>query len=46
MGCLQRWDEEKMEIENGIYLGQLAALTFRGPFTYSGVRFAHGWKVV
>jgi len=35
---VQRWDSNSMMIENGVYLGQLAALTFRGPFVMSGVR--------
>ena len=35
---MQRWDSNSMMIENGVYLGQLAALTFRGPFVMSGVR--------
>lgn len=32
----QRWDASKNEIENGIYLGHLAALTFKGPYKMSG----------
>ena len=35
---MQRWDSNSMMIENGVYLGQLAALTFQGPFVMSGVR--------
>ncbi len=36
--AVQRWDSNTMQIENGVYLGQIAALTFRGPFAMSGVR--------
>lgn len=36
---LQRWDSQAMVIENGVYLGWPAALTFRGPFIMSGVRW-------
>ena len=35
---VQRWDSKAMVIENGVYLGWPAALTFRGPFVMSGVR--------
>ena len=38
----QRWDSKAMVIENGVYLGWPAALTFRGPFIMSGVR--RGWS--
>ncbi len=33
----QRWDSTTGEIENGTYFGQIAALTFKGPFEISGV---------
>lgn len=29
----QRWDGAKGQIENGIFLGHVAALTFSGPYT-------------
>ncbi|KAL4428255.1 hypothetical protein ABPG75_002344 [Micractinium tetrahymenae] len=32
----QRWDATKSEIENGIFLGRLAALTFKGPYRLEG----------
>ncbi|EFN55176.1 hypothetical protein CHLNCDRAFT_134317 [Chlorella variabilis] len=32
----QRWDATKQEIENGIYLGRFAALTFKGPYKMDG----------
>ena len=38
LGGAQRWDSKAMVIENGVYLGWPAALTFRGPFIMSGVR--------
>ncbi|KAK9841769.1 hypothetical protein WJX81_001783 [Elliptochloris bilobata] len=34
--AVQRWDSNAMVIENGVYLGWPAALTFRGPFVMSG----------
>lgn len=34
----QRWDASTGEIENGIYLGLLAALTFQGAYEMRGVR--------
>lgn len=36
----QRWDASKGEIENGIYLGLLAALTFKGPYSFSGKKLS------
>lgn len=30
----QRWEQDKGVIENGIYLGQVAALVFSGPYEY------------
>ena len=32
----QRWDAARHEIENGIYLGRFAALTFSGPYSLDG----------
>lgn len=32
----QRWDATTMENENGIFLGQIAALTFKGPYSMTG----------
>lgn len=32
----QRWDAEKAQIENGIFLGHVAALTFTGPYSMKG----------
>ncbi|KAK9843583.1 hypothetical protein WJX84_003634 [Apatococcus fuscideae] len=40
INAVQRWDASKNEIENGIYLGHVAALTFRGPFDMDGKRLA------
>ena len=34
----QRFDAEAGEIENGVFLGAFAALTFRGPFRWRGKR--------
>lgn len=31
--AVQRWDLETSEIENGIFLGHVAAMTFKGPFS-------------
>lgn len=36
--AVQRWDATQNEIENGIYVGHLAALTFKGPYVFEGVR--------
>ena len=39
----QRWDASRNEIENGVFLGRLAALTFQGPYKLDGkVRGAGG----
>ncbi|PSC70869.1 hypothetical protein C2E20_5731 [Micractinium conductrix] len=32
----QRWDATRNEIENGVYLGRIAALTFQGPYRMEG----------
>lgn len=32
----QRWDASNGEIENGIFLGLLASLTFKGPYSFTG----------
>lgn len=32
----QRWDASRGEIENGIFLGRFAALTFKGPYRLEG----------
>lgn len=32
----QRWDATRNEIENGIFLGRFAALTFTGPYRLEG----------
>jgi hypothetical protein len=34
--AVQRWDAAAGEIENGIFLGHLAALLFKGPYSFSG----------
>lgn len=36
----QRWDASKGEIENGIFLGLLGALTFKGPYSFSGKKLS------
>lgn len=36
----QRWDASTGTIENGIYLGLLAALTFSGPYSYKGKKLS------
>lgn len=36
--AVQRWDATQNEIENGIYVGHLAALTFKGPYVFEGKR--------
>lgn len=36
----QRWDASKGEIENGIFIGLLAALTFKGPYAYQGKKLS------
>lgn len=36
--AVQRWDATASEIENGIFLGHVAALTFRGPYVFDGKR--------
>ena len=36
----QRWDASKGEIENGIFLGLIAALLFSGPYEYSGKKLS------
>ncbi|KAK9819417.1 hypothetical protein WJX74_001547 [Apatococcus lobatus] len=38
--AVQRWDASKNEIQNGIYLGHVASITFRGPFDMDGKRLA------
>lgn len=38
--AVQRWDATASEIENGIYLGWLGALTFKGPYTFEGKKLA------
>lgn len=35
---MQRWDFGESETENGIYLGQLAAVSLKGPCKYANVR--------
>jgi hypothetical protein len=34
--AVQRWDAAAGQIENGIFLGHVAALTFTGPYVFSG----------
>ena len=34
---LQRWEQDSSVIENGIFLGQLAAFAFEGPYEMAGV---------
>jgi hypothetical protein len=36
----QRWDASKSEIENGVYLGLLAALTFKGKYACQGSKLS------
>ena len=35
--CLQRWDAPKQEIENGVYLGHIASISFLGPWALQSV---------
>ena len=35
---LQRWDTPKREIENGVYLGHIASISFLGPWALQSVR--------
>ena len=37
--CMQRWDAQKHEEENGVYLGHIASLCFVGPWEMKAVRF-------
>lgn len=36
MTAAQRWDSEIGTIENGVYLGHIASLTFSGPYAMKG----------
>lgn len=36
----QRWDASTGTIENGIFLGLIAALTFSGPYEYKGKKLS------
>lgn len=38
--AVQRWDASQGQIENGIFLGHLAALTFTGPYAMKGKRLS------
>ena len=38
--CLQRWDAPKQEIENGVYLGHIASISFLGPWAMTSVSLA------
>lgn len=42
MTAVQRWDASKREIENGIFFGHLASLTFKGPYSFEGVSLLSG----
>ncbi len=35
--ALQRWDAPKQEIENGVYLGHIASISFLGPWALQSV---------
>ena len=37
---LQRWDAPKQEIENGVYLGHIASISFLGPWAMTSVSLA------
>lgn len=36
----QRWDASNGEIENGIFLGLVASLTFKGPYSFTGKKLS------
>lgn len=36
--AVQRWDAANGEIENGVFLGHIAALKFSGPYLFKGKR--------
>ena len=38
--AVQRWNAATGEIENGIYIGHVAALTFSGPYALKGKRLS------
>lgn len=38
--AVQRWDASQGQIENGIFLGHLAALTFSGPYAMKGKKLS------
>lgn len=38
--AVQRWDAAKGQIENGIFLGRFAALTFSGPYAMKGKKLS------
>ena len=38
--AVQRWDATQGQIENGIFLGHLAALTFSGPYAMKGKKLS------
>ena len=42
--CMQTWDASKGELQNGIFLGHLAALTFYGYFDADGVGCAEAFS--
>ncbi len=37
---MQRWDAPKQEIENGVYLGHIASISFLGPWALQSVSLA------
>ena len=42
----QRWDASSGEIENGIFLGRILQLTFKGPYGFEGVSCYRGWAAL
>lgn len=44
--AVQKWDASKNEIENGIFLGHLIALKFRGPYKFSGKKLQFDFDTI
>jgi hypothetical protein len=44
--AVQRWDAKAGKIENGIFLGFLAALTFSGPYAMKGKKLSFDFDTV
>lgn len=44
--AVQKWDASKNEIENGIFLGHLIALTFRGPYKFTGKKLQFDFDTI